>query len=198
MPCWSIHQPMSAKEDHRAITGRPGMVDFWRPSGMPWCLGVCGRGEFSQALSFPFFLTFGCCQRSSIKNVKQSNFWVGSLDCWWSISAIRCFRIRESESSPLFTFRGCGPPSFWRWGLRWFGHVPEICFGVLVEIPWETSWEPSGAQGQFLDSDFMILRRTWLCDELADWCQCLYVLVMLKFFWDFFFFDPLLDLDRCN
>ena len=22
------------------ITGRPGMVDFWRRSGMPWCLGV--------------------------------------------------------------------------------------------------------------------------------------------------------------
>ena len=82
--------------------------------------------------------------------VSWRSFWVGSLGCWWSISAIRCFRFRESSPDP----RASGLPGFWRWGLRWFGHVPEICFGVLVEIPWETSWEPSGAEGQFLDSDF--------------------------------------------
>ena len=60
MPCWSIHQPMSATEDHRAITGRPGMVDFWRRSGMPWCLGVrfglgawVVDGRFLPSDSFP-------------------------------------------------------------------------------------------------------------------------------------------------
>ena len=60
MPCWSIHQPMSSTEDHRAITGRPGMVDFWRRSGMPWCLGVrfglgawVVDGRFLPSDSFP-------------------------------------------------------------------------------------------------------------------------------------------------
>ena len=73
--------------------------------------------------------------------VSWRSFWVGSLGCWWSISAIRCFRFRESSPDP----RASGLPGFWRWGLRWKSHgkrrgsllVPKGSFWIQIFDPSE-------------------------------------------------------------
>lgn len=104
MPCWSIHQPMSsATEDHRAsITGRTQV--WWTFGDLQVCPGVLAFvfwGEFSpRPCVFSVFFNVRMLPEKQYQEC-QSNFWVGSLGSWWSISAIRCFR--ERESSPLVT-----------------------------------------------------------------------------------------------